>query len=675
MGDPNIAKAYLDTLKIYGGMSDLKISQDFGEKWLSLNIREQLLLLEFCMHDEQFFARCESLLAQFLKADVMQEKWWHAGTVNRGILVSAGLEAKFKSGVDVREKKAEEQEKQQKRRLISDFGAAINACFEEKDGVKLNEAASAFMKKVGDCTSQEINVQELLQNHLKSLPPVSKVRVLYLINSVAQSQGKIGIQFAVSPAIENLVKMVRSEEALLTLKPEDLTDQELKIFIQIVGEDEISHENLRKIQDSLRLEASKRASVKSTREIYINNHGARKSLVYGLSYGTFMRTLSGVLNLSRYIDQQMRVSDGNSEKPSTEELIERLILGFAPEELQELMHSNNLHRLAGIIEALANANDDKTVRAHEVAKALYSTLTKNNVEKPASITVSPEKFDSARHAVTFVFGLSDSGNHPSIQQRLSMANDWVEAFDIMAGPPVPAPSSADGLKEEEFTRFSLDFPRIQVFLDVMPLTIQGYNDPMESLQEAYAKIMTLTDGNTAQAGGVLRVLTQLMGNALQGELEKSPLFQLSERSIAKAEGVRLGGSSLSPSNPDSVFRIRKSEDGTIIIKMLLLNEQVEKAFDIRSGKFVVFDAALSSAFIETGIGVNKIGEVFSEGFVKGMLVGTATAIVGGSEAEERKDHLKTKNNADSQSQGKLTEKRVVVQDLDRRRVGELQRYA
>jgi hypothetical protein len=214
-----------------------------------------------------------------------------------------------------------------------------------------------------------------------------------------------------------------------------------------------------------------------------------------------------------------------------------------------------------------------------------------------------------------------------------MANDWVEAFDIMAGPPVPAPSSADGLKEEEFARFSLDFPRIQVFLDVMPLTIQGYNNPMESLQEAYAKIMTLTDGNTAQAGGVLRVLTQLMGNALQGELEKSPLFQLSERSIAKADGVRLGWSSLSPSNSDSVFRIRKSGDGTIMITVLLLNEEVEKVFDARSSKFVMFDPASSSAFIETEIGVNKEGELFSLGPVKGMLVGTATAIVGGLEAD------------------------------------------
>jgi hypothetical protein len=363
-GDRDIVNAHLATLNVYGGMSDPEIKQHFERKWASLNIKEQLILLEFCMDDRQVFANCEQLLAQSFKANVKRKNWWHAGTVDEGIAVSAALEKKFESGVAIYEKKAKEQ---------------ISAFFEGKDEAALKIVESAFLEKVIDWKSQGIDVRGQLKNQLKSLSPFSKVRALHLMNSVAESQEKIEIQSNVYCATENLVKMMSLEEAFLMLKPEDLTDKELKTVIEIVG-DKTSHENLRKIQDSLRLEANKRVSVKSTGEVYINNHGARKSLVYGLFYGTFMQTLSGVLNLSRYIDQQMHVADVNSEKPFMKDLIEKLVSSFAPDELQELMDAKHLHRLAGIIESLANVKDVRAVRARNVAKALYSTLTKNDIE-------------------------------------------------------------------------------------------------------------------------------------------------------------------------------------------------------------------------------------------------------------------------------------------------------
>jgi hypothetical protein len=118
-----------------------------------------------------------------------------------------------------------------------------------------------------------------------------------------------------------------------------------------------------------------------------------------------------------------------------------------------------------------------------------------------------------------------------------------------------------------------------------------------------------------------------------------------------------------------------------MITVLLLNEEVEKVFDARSSKFVMFDPASSSAFIETEIGVNKEGELFSLGPVKGMLVGTATAIVGGLEAEERTKrtkrtgHSKSESNANSQNHDRLPEGLVIVQNLDRLECGGMQLFA
>lgn len=661
--------------------------------WKNLSEDNKIEMMRNFLENDILFSACESQLQGNENLSMDQENWW-----------IYKLETSYTKNNDVHQKLLQRAESRKKfnaeaakKNLEKEFIACIDNYLHEKNKTLLGDTSAPLAKAIQNAKKYKVNISTVLTGleskltislHTeKDLPPSIQLANLKAIEAIKEAvfflfadnddacRDDTYMSFAkeldheLTEAIENISLVI--QENLSKVDVANLPTEELIETARFLRSNTMQYFDslkTKRLLTSLDDELAYRAPAISRNNIYITVDGAKRSLLKNLMQENKMDTLAAIINLTSYIDQQVNVFRMGTEQ----QVLDDLVSEFSVEQTEQLNSPKILENVRQIVDEIGKPHRHNLERFHGVGKVLYDYLLQGAKSVSTSDECAPDshrsapvsllesdRFNMNSYIVDFTFGFATKDSQRIMSHSPSFNLDWLESFNDMARDFEPAPDSAHEMRNWGGP-FINDLPRFHVMLNERPLKLQEYEDPLVNVQSAYSALMEFSSngkgaahGNKLQVGGVLRILSQQIANALQPVANERKMFTLGMKHIDKRASEIAGekldsDASIMPSAGNPIFRISSAEDGNIAVVVLILHEEFEDAIDFSSSNFIKFSREKSSSFVEARFLVDEWGMVdidYCRSMIEGVIEKDNSLISKKTDKAKKPEVVKGKNGA------------------------------